>query len=34
LKDVYVRTHGSTNTPSSLANAVYDALKRSHALNV
>ena len=34
LKDVYVRTFGSTNTPSSLANAVYDGFSKSHGLNV
>ncbi|TLX97282.1 MAG: 30S ribosomal protein S5 [Thaumarchaeota archaeon] len=34
LKDVYVRTFGSTGTPSSLANAVYDAFYKSHQLNV
>ncbi len=34
LKDVYVRTFGSTSTRSSLANAVYDAFLKSHGLNV
>ena len=34
LKDVYVRTFGSTSTPSSLANAVYDAFIKSYELNV
>jgi small subunit ribosomal protein S5 len=34
LKDVYVRTFGSTSTASSLANAVYDAVSKSHGLNV
>jgi small subunit ribosomal protein S5 len=34
LKDVYVRTFGSTSAPSSLANAVYDAFSTSHGLNV
>jgi len=34
LKDVYVRTFGSTRTPSSLANAVYDAFYKSHGLNI
>ena len=33
LKDVYVRTFGSTSTPSSLASAVYDAFYKSHQLN-
>jgi small subunit ribosomal protein S5 len=34
LKDIYVRTFGSTSTSSSLANAVYDAFSKSHGLNV
>ncbi len=34
VKDVWVRTFGSTNTMSSLANAVYDAFKKAHGLNV
>lgn len=34
VKDVWVRTFGSTNTLSSLANAVYDAFSKSHGLNV
>ena len=34
LKDVYVRTFGSTRTPSSLANAVYDAFYKSYGLNI
>jgi small subunit ribosomal protein S5 len=34
VKDAYTRTFGSTNTPSSLAGAVYDAFRKSQALNV
>jgi small subunit ribosomal protein S5 len=34
VKDVWVKTFGSTNTMSSLANAVYDAFKKAHGLNV
>jgi small subunit ribosomal protein S5 len=34
LEDVYVRSFGSTNTASSLANAVYDAVSKSHRLDV
>ena len=34
VKDVWVRTFGSTNTMASLANAVYDAFKKAHGLNV
>ena len=34
LRDVYVRTYGSTRTLSSLANAVYDAFVKSHGLSV
>src|SRR5207247_8374703 len=34
LKDVYVRTFGSTRTSSSLANAVYDAFSKAHGLSV
>jgi small subunit ribosomal protein S5 len=30
IKDVYVRTFGSTRTSSSLAKAVYDALVKAH----
>jgi len=33
LKDVYVRTFGSTSTPSSLASAVYAAFYKSHQMN-
>ncbi|MDA4118207.1 MAG: 30S ribosomal protein S5 [Thaumarchaeota archaeon] len=33
LKDVYVRTFGSTSTLSSLAGAVYDAFTKGHGLN-
>ena len=34
VKDAWIRTFGSTNTVSSLANAVYDAFRMSHGLNV
>jgi small subunit ribosomal protein S5 len=34
VKDVWVRTFGSTDTLSSLANAVYDAFSKSRGLNV
>jgi small subunit ribosomal protein S5 len=34
VKDAWIRTFGSTNTMSSLANAVYDAFRVSHGLNV
>jgi len=34
VKDAWIRTFGSTNTMSSLANAVYDAFRMSHGLNV
>jgi small subunit ribosomal protein S5 len=34
VKDAWIRTFGSTNTTSSLANAAYDAFRMSHALNV
>jgi small subunit ribosomal protein S5 len=34
LKDAWIRTFGSTNTMSSLANSVYDAFRMSHGLNV
>jgi small subunit ribosomal protein S5 len=34
VKDVWVRTFGSTATLSSLANAVYDAFSKTHGLNV
>ena len=34
IKDAWIRTFGSTNTTSSLANAVYDAFRKSHALSV
>jgi small subunit ribosomal protein S5 len=34
VKDAWIRTFGSTNTMSSLANAVYDAFRASHGLNV
>jgi ribosomal protein S5 len=34
IKDVWARTFGSTDTLSSLANAVYDAFSKSRGLNV
>lgn len=34
VKDAWTRTYGSTSTPSSLANAVYDALKKIHGLSI
>jgi small subunit ribosomal protein S5 len=34
VRDAWIRTFGSTNTMSSLANAVYDAFRQSHGLNV
>jgi small subunit ribosomal protein S5 len=34
IEDVWTRTYGSTSTTSSLAYAVYDALKKIHGLNV
>ncbi len=34
IEDVWTRTYGSTSTASSLAYAVYDALKKIHGLNV
>jgi small subunit ribosomal protein S5 len=34
IKDAWIRTFGSTNTMSSLANAVYDAFKKAHGLSV
>jgi small subunit ribosomal protein S5 len=34
IEDVWTRTFGSTSTASSLAYAVYDALKKIHGLNV
>jgi small subunit ribosomal protein S5 len=34
VKDAWVRTFGSTNTMSSLANAVYDAFTMSHGLSL
>jgi small subunit ribosomal protein S5 len=33
VKDAWIRTRGSTNTMSSLANAVYDAFRMSHGLS-
>ena len=34
VKDVWVRTFGSTNTMASLANAVYNAFNQAHGLNI
>jgi small subunit ribosomal protein S5 len=34
LKDVYVRTSGSTSTSSSLVHALHDAFSKSYGLNV
>jgi small subunit ribosomal protein S5 len=34
VKDAWTRTYGSTSTMSSIANAVYDALKKIHGLSV
>jgi small subunit ribosomal protein S5 len=34
IKDAWTRTYGSTSTSSSIANAVYDALKRIHGIGV
>jgi small subunit ribosomal protein S5 len=34
VKDAWIRTFGSTNTMTSLANAVYDAFRTSHGLSV
>jgi small subunit ribosomal protein S5 len=34
VKDAWTRTYGSTSTPTSLANAVYDALKRIHSIGL
>lgn len=34
VKDAWIRTFGSTNTMSSLANAVYDAFRMSHGLSL
>lgn len=34
VKDSWTRTYGSTNTMSSIANAVYDALKKIHGISV
>jgi small subunit ribosomal protein S5 len=34
VKDAWTRTYGSTNTMSSIANAVYDALKKIHGISV
>lgn len=34
VKDAWTRTYGATSTPSSVAHAVYDALKRIHSISV
>ena len=34
VKDAWTRTYGSTNTMSSIANALYDALKKNHGICV
>ena len=34
VKDAWIRTFGSTSTMSSLANAIYDAFRMAHGLNV
>ena len=34
VKDAWTRTYGSTSTSSSMAHAVYNALKRIHGLSV
>ncbi len=34
IVDAWTRTSGSTSTPNSLSNAVYDALKRIHGLSL
>ncbi len=34
IKDAWTRTYGSTSTISSVAYAVYDALKNIHSLNI
>lgn len=34
IEDVWTRTYGSTSTASSIAYAVYDALKKVHGLSV
>ncbi len=34
VKDAWTRTYGSTSTMSSIANAVYDALKKIHGISV
>ena len=34
VKDAWTRTYGSTSTMSSIANSVYDALKRIHGIGV
>ena len=34
VKDAWTRTYGSTSTMASVANAVYDAMKKVHGLSV
>jgi small subunit ribosomal protein S5 len=34
IKDAWTRTYGATSTASSIANAVYDALKKIHGISV
>jgi small subunit ribosomal protein S5 len=34
VKDAWIRTFGSTNTTSSLANAAYDSFRMSHGLSL
>lgn len=34
IKDAWTRTTGSTSTMASVANAVYDALKKVHGMSV
>ena len=34
VKDAWTRTYGATSTMSSIANAVYDALKKIHGISV
>ncbi len=34
VKDAWTRTYGSTSTMSSIANAVYDSLKKIHGISV
>ena len=34
IKDVWTHTYGSTSTPSSVANAIYDAMEKMHKIGV